>query len=386
MAAIDTNISVNFPTPELTPIATNTTPPTYTSLQVLQKELNANAASVHSNAGGGIHGHLALTMTPAEYLVIAGEAFLAPVAPPVNPVFAAGAAGPVITEANRQHLENIRIFQRYHNVDKALLRQIIAACPPSYINALSNPVLGFASVTCLQMLTHLKTTYGRITMAEKEANQIRMAAPWHPPTSIELLFLQLIDGQRLATAASEPITDAQLARLGYSIIFNTGLFSDACRDWRLKPDVDQTFAILQSHFRRMNMDRLETTTTETAGYHGANNAMVPTMQPPTVLAPTELALMMAELHLLRSQAQANNAVPAPRPYVLRPDIVSYCWSHGTSRNPTHTSATCNNKLPGHQDHATIANQMGGSTFVWNSSHSRRGTTTPSAAPMNQQNR
>jgi hypothetical protein len=381
MSTTDSNITVNFPTPELTPIASDTTPPTYTTLQVLQKELNANAASVHSNAGGGLHGHLALTMTPAEYLVIAGEAFQAPAAPPVNPVFAAGAAGPIITEANRQHLENIHIFQRYHNVDKALVRLIIAACPPSYINALSDPVLGFASVTCLQMLTHLKTMYGRITMAEKEANQIRMAAPWTPPTSIELLFLQLLDGQRLATAAGEPINDAQLARLGYSIIFNTGLFSDACRDWRLKPDADQTFAMLQSHFRRMNMDRLETTTMETAGYHGAN-AVVPNMQ----LAPTEFALLMAELKLLRIQAQANNAAQAPRPFVPRTDTMSYCWSHGTSRNPNHTSATCNHKQPGHQDHATLANQMGGSTFVWNSSHSRRGPTAPSAAPMNQQTR
>lgn len=384
MASTDSRITANFPTPVLTLIASATTPPTYHSLRLLQKEINANAASVHSNDGGGLHGHLALTISAADYLVLAGVAFIPPVAPPIAPVVPPGATGLVINEANRQHLEDQRLFQRYHDVDKALLRQVIAACPASYIDFLSDPTLGFAQVTCLQMLTHLKTNYGRITLAEKEANQLRMAAPWSPPTSIEILFQQLLDGQRLAAAGGEPITNTQVARLGYSIIFNTGLFTEACREWRLKPDAEQTFAILQTHFRRMDLDRLETTTTGTAGYHGANSII---QQPHAPVPPTteEVSLMMAELHLLRAQAhQANNVAPpsyAPR---QPPQQLSYCWSHGTSRNTSHTSATCRNKQPGHQDTATLSNPMGGSTFVWNSSHSTRNNNT--TAPVNQPHR
>jgi hypothetical protein len=39
----------------------------------------------------------------------------------------------------------------------------------------------------------------------------------------------------------------------------------------------------------------------------------------------------------------------------------YCWTHGSSRNRRHTSKTCNNKHADHQDEATYANKMGGST-------------------------
>jgi hypothetical protein len=41
----------------------------------------------------------------------------------------------------------------------------------------------------------------------------------------------------------------------------------------------------------------------------------------------------------------------------------YCWTHGSSRSRRHTSMTCNDKHPDHQDAATYANPMGGSTEV-----------------------
>jgi hypothetical protein len=41
---------------------------------------------------------------------------------------------------------------------------------------------------------------------------------------------------------------------------------------------------------------------------------------------------------------------------------SYCWTHGISNNPNHTSATCwpYRRAAGHQETATIRNKMGGS--------------------------
>jgi hypothetical protein len=49
--------------PQLTPFATDLQPPTHGSLRVLQRELNSNAMSVHSNYGGGRYGHLTLAWT-----------------------------------------------------------------------------------------------------------------------------------------------------------------------------------------------------------------------------------------------------------------------------------------------------------------------------------
>lgn len=350
---------LTFPIPVLTPFATLTTPPTFQTLQNLQKELNANAQSVHSDLGGGNRGHLTLTVATIIYDALLNVIpFVVPPAPAPLPDMSANTQYQ-INAAVRKLADDTQAFKKYHNTDKALRKQLIAATPPVYIDALSDPDYGFGSVTCLQLLTHLWTTYGTLSIADKDANLQRMATPWHPPTPIETLFKQLQDGMRLAAAAGEPQVDAQVARLGYNIIFKTGLFADACREWRLKPEAQQTLAIFQTHFQRMNMDRLASLTTETAGYHGAANAAIES-PPPT------LESVMAELASLKAaQANAAQGPPvaptAPKP-ILPP--THYCWTHGASRNAAHTSATCRNKLPGHLDAATLTDQMGGSARVW----------------------
>jgi hypothetical protein len=62
-------ITASFPLPLLNPIATITSPPTYATIRAAQTQLNANATTVPSYAGDGIHGHLALTLKTADYKI-----------------------------------------------------------------------------------------------------------------------------------------------------------------------------------------------------------------------------------------------------------------------------------------------------------------------------
>ena len=43
-------------------------------------------------------------------------------------------------------------------------------------------------------------------------------------------------------------------------------------------------------------------------------------------------------------------------------VQTYCWTHGATNNPSHTSQTCRNPAPGHQATASINNTMGGNTY------------------------
>jgi hypothetical protein len=274
------DVTTNFPWPVLTPVGSATVKPNYNALYTLQRELNANASSVHSNNGGGLNGHMALTVSNAEYLIRSNNvAFVVPIAPPNNPPLPLAPTAAQIADIIRQHTADQKEFQAYHNTDKALVRLLIAAVPETYIDALSDAEYGFANVTCRQLLVHLHTNYGRISIAEKEINHQRMTAAWHPPTPMEALFTQLDTGSRLANAAGEPVVDAQVARIGYNLVLQTGLFPDACREWRLLDPAAQTMVAFKLHFQRMNMDRLESMTTTTAG-HGAANAVIQTPAPP----------------------------------------------------------------------------------------------------------
>jgi hypothetical protein len=159
MTTSTTTITANFPFPHLTPIATDNTPPTHSTLQLLQRQLNANAISVHSNHGGGLHGHLTLVVSPIRYTQLTGNApaFPPPAAPPVDAPVPAGATAAQIAEAVRTHAEDIRVFRIYHDTDKALVRAIMAATPTTHLEAIADPDLGYANISALQLLTHLTT-------------------------------------------------------------------------------------------------------------------------------------------------------------------------------------------------------------------------------------
>jgi hypothetical protein len=339
------SITAYFPTPIITPLASATTgQPTYATLRVAQTQLNGNAASIPSHSGDGIHGHLALTLTPEQYLALTGVEFVPPVNPPAQPDHPNGATAAQITEINRLHVAAQATFRTYYETDKALRNQLILATPSAYVRALYDDTLGFGNVTCLQLLIHLWHNYGRITQTELDANLLRMAAAWNPPTPIEVLFSQLEDGVRFATAGNDPPSMPSVVRQGYNIVYATGLFDVACREWRCLPDPNKTMPIFQAHFHAADHDRRLTATSSSAGYHGAANAV--TALPTPARRPS-------------APATSASSAAGTAPTTSRP-IRSYCWSHGHLQNPRHTSATCKNKRDGHIDTATAADRLGGS--------------------------
>jgi hypothetical protein len=262
------------------------------------------------------------------------------------------------------------------------VRAILGATPGNYIVTLSDPDFGYANVTTIQLLTHLLNTYGTMTSADRDANQARMSAPWSPPTPIEALFHQLEAGQRFADRAAEPIADTQLARMGHQLVLKSGMFPDGCREWRLKPAADQTWANFKTHFARQDLDRQETATSTSGGYNGTAFHVQATL-PASDSTPTGTALAATVLPsgpeliaLLAELAQLRAAAKTPATRTTPTSARGYCWTHGSTANSAHTSATCKNKLPGHIDSATWRNKQGGNVTAY-VPPSRR-TPTPSA--------
>ena len=330
----------NFPNAVLTPIATESKGPNYKSIRKAQTELNGNAASVHSNGGTGQHGLLKLCNSDAMYATITGSdrIFEAPHNPPVAPDHSNDTTAVEYAETNRQHKDDQQVHKTYHDVDKALAKLVINATPLVYLRALNDVNIGFGNVTCLQLLDHLWTNYGVITQAELDQNQLEMNAPWHPPSPIEVLFTQLEVGTTFAIAGHEAPSAPMVIRQGYNLIHATGLFETPCREWRNKSGAEKTMPLFQRHFLAADQDRRLTATTDSAGFHSANQAIA--------VAPS-----------------ANQASPAPANNSSAPRT-SYCWSHGINQNLSHTSQTCENRKENHKESATLGNKMGGSTKNW----------------------
>jgi hypothetical protein len=104
--------------------------------------------------------------------------------------------------------------------------------------------------------------------------------------------------------------------------------------------------------------------------------------PPVQATPnTEMVAMQAQIAALTAaMAAASTSYAAPPSAIpgtvyTGPNMAAtvattttgtptYCWTHGSSNNSRHTSATCMNPAEGHQAAATMDNPLGGSTRVW----------------------
>jgi hypothetical protein len=183
-----------------------------------------------------------------------------------------------------------------------------------------------------------------------------------------------------------------IINVAYTLVFNTGLFPDACRAWRSRAIAGKTWAQFKINFATDHREiRLTNQTAQQSGFHRANmmieqgcdDSMQDTVDAIAQLATAtasdrgtvatltttndKLANQLEAAHALITQLKnkiaklKNKIKPAwqgQRP-VKTTNNGSYCWSHGYQIAKSHTSATCNMKKSGHQDAATKIDTMGG---------------------------
>jgi hypothetical protein len=188
--------------------------------------------SVASYEGGGRHGHLGIIMTNEEYFAIAVDVFPVPANHGPSAAVVAGMKAAVIAETTQLHREDTQVYRTYHNVDQAIKKLILESFDDAYLNALSDKIMGYANYTSLQILTHLLTYYAMIAPTELTQNYERINTTHDPNQPIETLFQQIQDARAFAVAGGQPYGAATIINVAYTLVFNTGLFTDACRAWQ----------------------------------------------------------------------------------------------------------------------------------------------------------
>jgi hypothetical protein len=277
-------------------------------------------------------------------------------------------------------------------VDQALKKFIIESFDNAYLNALSEEIMGYANCTSLQLLTHLLTDYAMIAPTELTQNYERLNTPYDPNQPIEMLFRKIQDARAFAVAGGQPYINAMIVNVAYTLIFNTGLFPDACRAWQSIAISGKTWAKFkiefatahrefrptnqtaqQSGFPRANMmieqghdesmqdtaEAIAQLSSATASDHGT----VATLTTTDAKLATQLEAAQALIAQLKNEIATLKGKIKPEWQGRRPvkttNNNSYCWSHCYQVANSHTSATCNMKKSGHQDAATKGNTMGG---------------------------
>jgi hypothetical protein len=318
--------------------------------------------------------------------------FPVPKNPGPSAAVVAGMTAAVIAETTRLHKEATQVYHTYHNVDQAIKKLIIKSFDDAYINALSDEIVGSENCTSLQLLTHLLTYYAMITPTELTHNYERLNTPYDPNQLIETLFQKIQDARAFAVAGGQPYGAAMIVNVAYTLVFNTGLFPDACWAWQSRAIAGKMSAQFKLDFDIAHREfRLTNQTAHQSGFHSANmmieqgreetmqdivdeisqlatstasdRGTVATLTTTNAKLATQLEAAQAQIAQLKNEIAAlknkiKHAWQGQQP-IKTTNNDSYFWLHGFHVAKSHTSTTCNMKKSGHKDAANKSNPMDG---------------------------
>jgi hypothetical protein len=81
-----------------------------------------------------------------------------------------------------------------------------------------------------------------IAPAELTQNYERLNTSYDPNQPIEMLFQKIQDARAFAVAGGQPYGTTMIVNVAYTLVFNMGLFPDACRAWQSRAIAEKTWA------------------------------------------------------------------------------------------------------------------------------------------------
>jgi hypothetical protein len=152
-------IASGFPNPVLPKIYHE---PRFEDMQVITLLLSATAISFPFVAGGGAHDHLRIIMIQVEYADISATTWVNPFNHGTIPTIPACNNAVDADQIARMHDEFCCIYTHRINVDQALNIIILEAYGNMYRYQLEYYLLQYANRSALEVIKHLKQTYGVI--------------------------------------------------------------------------------------------------------------------------------------------------------------------------------------------------------------------------------
>jgi hypothetical protein len=94
---------------------------------------------------------------------------------------------------------------------------------------------------------------------------------YDPNQPIETLFQHIQDARAFTVADGQPYGAAMIVNVAYTLVFNTGLYTDACRAWQSRAIAANTWTQFRIYFATAPREFcLTNQTAQQSGFHSAN--------------------------------------------------------------------------------------------------------------------
>ena len=141
------------------------------------------------------------------------------------------------------------MFNEYHSVDRACKKVLCTLIPEAYFRSFKNKYTGYANVQCLEILSHLWSTYGVLQDYEVQENDVKMKTA----ISAEILFkdfFEKIETAVDAVATQVPYSRHQIGSIAFTLVENAGIYYYGVKEWRQKDTADKTWEAFKTFFAR----------------------------------------------------------------------------------------------------------------------------------------
>lgn len=357
---------------------------------------------------GGTHNLIGILEPPTAYAARWGAVFPIPVRPPTYPAIPDDATPVVRARREAEHAVRVKDYAAYEAAERAVAKFIRDAVNEIWYRDLRHARSFYVNVTAIQLITHLADNCRGLHPAELVNLPTRMLSFYNDADGIPEYINMLEDAQRKLERARLPMSDEQLLAIATTSVLASGHFPRPTDDWEAKAPADKTWQNWKHHYRAAHTARRRQLLAAGTATMGAANAVTMVETDPitdTTIAKldeyldnlaaaattekstlqqlteanatltTNVATLTANITALTSAytllaAHLGGAAPPTVPQQATGkkkkqrtplDPNGYCWSHGYKVGVGHNSSTCTNKRNGHQDGATRANTMGGST-------------------------
>jgi hypothetical protein len=306
---------------------------------------------------------------------------------PYNPKITAATPEWERKKLEAEWTEHRNNWDTYDAADAAIKRFIFHRINEVYYISLKHRKNGYRNVTAIQLMNHLRDTYGTVNDTDAIHIQTQIVAlnieTWDDIPE----YIARVDELRgEAETAGMPIADNVLQGCAHAAALRSEYYETApvTTEWKRLPVTGRSWALWKQMYTKAHSDKLM--------IESARNGAQPAQHPPpagayqAVQAPPDdsnpfadqvvasmesMALgvesltakfesfeaRLSRLEKERSNNKSNDTVDKK----FKHEKDGYCWSHGYKLKEGHNSSTCRMRLEGHVETATRSNTHGGCT-------------------------
>ena len=233
--------------------------PDRVNLNKLIDAIRENAASVYSNKGGGLYGHIGLTMSPADYLVLPNATeFVFTDHPGVLTIPASATTVAAREDIRDTYNRNLYMHLLEQNVTLSLKNIIMSKLDDTTYVTLKDPVLHYRNISVWRLVDHLLTKHGNKTVKMLTENLAAMQADYDiSQPSIEGLFIRQDKLQLFALGTPQAIPDGYWILYTLNVIDRSGILHKSIQKWNAETDAYKTIDQFKLDFTKYHESYLK---------------------------------------------------------------------------------------------------------------------------------